>query len=105
MVKALVDAGMDVARLNFNHGEHADHAAAYRRVRHASEVTGRAVGVLADLQGPQDPPGSLRGDQGTRWANGETVRITVEDCVGSHDRVSTTYKELADDARPGDRLD
>jgi pyruvate kinase len=103
MVKALVDAGMDVARLNFSHGEHADHAAAYRRVRHASEVTGRAVGVLADLQGPKIRLGRFA-ETGTRWANGETVRITVEDCVGSHDRVSTTYKELADDARPGDRL-
>ena len=94
---------MDVARLNFSHGEHADHAAAYRRVRHASKVTGRAVGVLADLQGPKIRLGRFAENEAL-WANGETVRITVEDCVGSHDRVSTTYKELAADARPGDRL-
>ncbi|MCB0923985.1 MAG: pyruvate kinase [Mycobacterium sp.] len=103
MVRALVEAGMDVARLNFSHGEHADHAAAYRRVRHASKVTGRAVGVLADLQGPKIRLGRFAENEAL-WANGETVRITVEDCVGSHDRVSTTYKELAADARPGDRL-
>ena len=52
-IRELVDAGMDVARLNFSHGEHADHEANYRWVRQASDETGRAVGVLADLQGPK----------------------------------------------------
>ncbi len=103
MVEALVEAGMDVARLNFSHGDHADHEAAYRRVRRAAEVTGRAVGVLADLQGPKIRLGRFA-DTETVWTNGETVRITVEDCLGTHDRVSTTYKQLAGDARPGDRL-
>ena len=51
MVRALVEAGMDVARLNFSHGDHADHEASYQRVRRASEATGHAVGILADLQG------------------------------------------------------
>lgn len=103
MVQDLVEAGMDVARLNFSHGEHSDHEAAYRRVRKASDATGRAVGVLADLQGPKIRLGRFAANE-TVWANGETVRITVEDCEGSHDRVSTTYKQLAADARPGDRL-
>ncbi|MEI7915586.1 MAG: pyruvate kinase [Mycobacteriaceae bacterium] len=103
MVKGLVEAGMDVARLNFSHGDHSDHEAAYRRVRWAADVTGRAVGVLADLQGPKIRLGRFA-EGSTVWANGETVRITVADCEGSHDRVSTTYKQLADDARPGDRL-
>ena len=103
MVKALVEAGMDVARLNFSHGDHSDHEAAYRRVRAASDALGRAVGILADLQGPKIRLGRFE-ESKTVWANGESVRITVEDCVGTHDRVSTTYKELAKDARPGDRL-
>ena len=103
MVKALVEAGMDVARLNFSHGDYADHEASYQRVRRAAESTGRAVGILADLQGPKIRLGRFA-DGHTVWANGETVRITVEDCVGSHDRVSTTYKKLAHDARAGDRL-
>ena len=51
-ITALVEAGMDVARLNFSHGAHADHEKAYRMVREASDRTGRAVAVLADLQGP-----------------------------------------------------
>ncbi len=94
---------MDVARLNFSHGAHADHEAAYKRVRAASDGSGRAVGVLADLQGPKIRLGRFA-DGPTEWRTGETVRITVDDCEGTHDRVSTTYKHLAEDAVAGDRL-
>ena len=94
---------MDVARLNFSHGDYTDHEASYKRVRAASDVTGHAVGILADLQGPKIRLGRFA-DGPTRWATGESVRITVDDCSGTHDRVSTTYKRLAEDARPGDRV-
>ena len=94
---------MDVARLNFSHGEHADHEENYIRVRAASDATGKAVGVLADLQGPKIRLGRFK-DERTTWANGEEVRITVDDVEGTHDRVGTTYKELARDAKAGDRL-
>ncbi|MBB5160170.1 pyruvate kinase [Mycobacterium sp. AZCC_0083] len=103
MVKALVEAGMDVARLNFSHGDYADHESNYKLVRAASDVTGRAVGIMADLQGPKIRLGRFA-DGPTVWAAGETVRITVEECEGTHDRVSTTYKRLAQDATPGDRV-
>jgi pyruvate kinase len=102
-VRALVEAGMDFARMNFSHGDHRDHKVAYDRVRVASDATGRAVGVLADLQGPKIRLGRFA-DGSTYWIDGETVRITVADCIGSHDRVSTTYKQLAQDAAPGDRV-
>ncbi|HME17338.1 MAG TPA: pyruvate kinase [Mycobacterium sp.] len=102
-VRALVEAGMDVARMNFSHGDYSDHKASYDRVRAASDSTGRAVGVLADLQGPKIRLGRFA-DGPTYWADGETVRITVCDCAGNHDRVSTTYKQLAQDALPGDRV-
>ncbi|MEC9323457.1 MAG: pyruvate kinase, partial [Actinomycetota bacterium] len=52
-VRKLVESGMDVARLNFSHGDYPDHEANYKRVRSASDITGRAVGILADLQGPK----------------------------------------------------
>jgi len=94
---------MDVARLNFSHGEHEDHAQNYHWVREASDATGHAVGILADLQGPKIRLGRFK-EGSTYWADGEIVRITVDDVEGTHDRVSTTYKNLADDARPGDRL-
>ena len=102
-IRELVESGMDVARLNFSHGDHADHADNYKMVRAASDETGRAVGILADLQGPKIRLGRFA-DGKTVWANGEQVRITVDEVDGTHDRVSTTYKELAQDAKAGDRL-
>lgn len=102
-VRKLVESGMNVARLNFSHGDYSDHEANYRRVRTASDVTGHAVGILADLQGPKIRLGRFA-DGPVYWANGETVRITVEDFEGNHDRVSTTYKRLAQDASPGNRV-
>ena len=102
-ILGLVEAGMDVARLNMSHGDHADHEANYRWVREATDETGHAVGVLADLQGPKIRLGRfVNGEE--MWKDGEIVRITVDDIEGTHDRVSTTYKGLAKDAKPGDRL-
>nr|WP_282101430.1 pyruvate kinase [Corynebacterium callunae] len=99
----LVQDGMDVARLNFSHGDHPDHEQNYNWVREASDKTGKAVGILADLQGPKIRLGRFI-DGATVWETGETVRITVDEVDGTHDRVSTTYKNLAKDAKPGDRL-
>lgn len=102
-ILGLVEAGMNVARLNMSHGEHADHEANYRWVREATDETGHAVGVLADLQGPKIRLGRfVNGEE--MWKDGDIVRITVDDVEGTHDRVSTTYKNLAQDAKPGDRL-
>jgi pyruvate kinase len=102
-ITALVEAGMDVARLNFSHGAHADHEKAYRMVREASDRTGRAVAILADLQGPKIRLGTFA-EGPVHWATGNQVCITVEDVEGTAARVSTTYKGLADDVRVGDRL-
>ncbi|WP_293768866.1 pyruvate kinase [uncultured Corynebacterium sp.] len=102
-ILGLVQAGMDVARLNMSHGDHADHQQNYDWVRKATDATGRAVGVLADLQGPKIRLGRFVNTE-EFWADGEIVRITVDDVEGTHDRVSTTYKNLAKDAKPGDRL-
>src|SRR5215218_5412937 len=102
-VLALVEAGMDVARLNFSHGAHADHATAYERVRAASDKTGHAVAVLADLQGPKIRLGTFAEGPVT-WDTGARVVVTVDDVPGTAERVSTTYKNLAADARVGDRL-
>jgi pyruvate kinase len=99
----LVRAGMDVARLNFSHGSHADHAQIYQMVRQASDEVGRAVGILADLQGPKIRLGRFAAGP-VHWRTGDEVRVTVEDVPGTHDRVSTTYSDLAADARVGDLL-
>jgi pyruvate kinase len=102
-VTALVEAGMDVARLNFSHGAHEHHAAAYRLVREASDATGHAVAILADLQGPKIRLGTFASGP-VSWPTGSQVVITVEDVEGTAERVSTTYKGLADDVKVGDRL-
>ncbi len=99
----LVQAGMDVARLNMSHGDYSDHKANLDNVRAASKAVGRPVGVLADLQGPKIRLG--------RFANGKEVLvngarfvITVDDIEGTVDRCSTTYKGLPGDVRPGDAI-
>ena len=94
---------MDTARLNFSHGDRNDHEQACRAVRQAATDTGRTVGILADLQGAKIRLGRFAAGS-VEWRAGEQVRVTVDDVVGTHDRVSTTYKMLAEDARPGDRL-
>jgi pyruvate kinase len=99
----LVDAGMNVARLNFSHGTHAEHSAVYDIVRQISAERARPVGVLADLQGPKIRLGWFAAGP-VVWATGEHIVITTAECPGDHDRVSTTYEGLAADVRPGDRL-
>jgi pyruvate kinase len=94
---------MDVARMNFSHGSHSDHKQVYDLVRSAAAQSGRPVGILADLQGPKIRLGTFASGS-VEWHTGDIVRITVEDVAGTHDRVSTTYKGLAKDAKPGDRL-
>jgi pyruvate kinase len=102
-IAQLVEAGMDIARLNFSHGEKSEHEQMYRAVREAADRAGKAVGILADLQGPKIRLGRFV-DGPVEWRNGESVRITVDDEDGNHDRVSTTYKGFVQDARPGDTV-
>jgi pyruvate kinase len=102
-ITSLVESGMDVARLNFSHGAHADHEIAYKRVREASDHTGHAVAILADLQGPKIRLGTFA-EGPVVWETGTQICVTVEDVPGTATRVSTTYKNLANDVQVGDRL-
>ncbi len=102
-IRELVTVGMDVARLNFSYGNRDDHKRVYELVREAADAEGRAVGILADLQGPKIRLGRFAAGP-VEWRTGEEIRITTEEVAGTHDRVSTTYGGLADDAREDDRL-
>src|SRR5690606_10321123 len=102
-VQELVEAGMDVARLNFSHGSHADHERRLKWVREASAAADRPIGILADLQGPKSRLGKFA-EGSVVWATGETVVITNENIMGTHDRVSCTYDKLPQEVRAGDRL-
>jgi pyruvate kinase len=99
----LIDAGMDVARLNFSHGTHAEHSAFYDLVREIAARRRPSVQVLADLQGPKIRLGRFANGP-VVWSAGEKVAITTDACPGDHDRVSTTYRGLAADVKTGDRL-
>jgi pyruvate kinase len=102
-IAGLVAAGLDVARLNLSHGSRDDHQQVYGRVRAASDKAGRSVGVLADLQGPKIRLGVFPAGP-VRLAAGDQFTITTEDVPGSRSEASTTYKDLAGDVHPGDRL-
>ena len=84
---------MDVARLNFSHGDYADHKIAYDRVRAASNATGHAVGVLADLQGPKIRLGRFA-DGPVYWDTGETVRITTASRPPTRNSPTTPSREI-----------
>ncbi|MER5861495.1 pyruvate kinase [Streptomyces sp. NPDC059688] len=103
-IKALVEAGMDVARFNLSHGTYVDHEERYQRVRKAADETGRSVGLLADLQGPKIRLGRFA-EGPVLLERGDTFTITVEDGVqGDRHRCGTTYAGLAADVTPGERV-
>jgi pyruvate kinase len=102
-IKALVEAGMDVARFNMSHGTHAEHEERYHRVRRAAKEAGRAVGVLADLQGPKIRLGRFR-EGPVLLERGDEFAITVEQVEGDRSRCGTTYSGLAHDVSPGERI-
>ncbi|MEV4511850.1 pyruvate kinase [Dactylosporangium sp. NPDC049525] len=102
-IRGLVDAGMDVARLNFSHGSHEDHAAVFALVREAAAAAGRSVGILADLQGPKIRLGRFANGP-HEWRTGDTAVITSDDVIGTADRVSCTYTKLPQEVKAGDRL-
>ncbi|HEX6444994.1 MAG TPA: pyruvate kinase [Streptosporangiales bacterium] len=102
-IRALVRAGMDVARLNLSHGSHEEHERAYLEVRRASDEIGRSVAVLADLQGPKIRLGTFAGGTATLTVGDEFV-ITTDEVVGDARRASTTHEGLPDDVSAGDPI-
>ncbi len=98
----LIHAGMDVARLNFSHGNHSDHKTRIEMVREAARRTGKHIAILQDLQGPKIRIGML--EKTVLLKQGDRFIITIDDIVGTYDRVSTTYKEIVYDVKRGDRI-
>ncbi|MDD8018071.1 MAG: pyruvate kinase, partial [Bacteroidota bacterium] len=98
----MIEAGMDVARLNFSHGTHEEHLEMMNRVRQASAVTNEPVAILLDLQGPKIRTGKLK--EPMELKIGEKLVITIDEMLGENHRVSTTYQHLPKDVKPGDTI-
>jgi pyruvate kinase len=102
-IKELVEAGMDVARLNLSHGSYAEHEQIYRRVREAADESGHGVGVFVDLQGPKIRLGNFK-EGSTRIQTGQSFVITTSEVDGDNEIASTTYQGLPGDVGPGDQI-
>jgi pyruvate kinase len=102
-IRRLVDAGMDVARLNMSHGSHADHERSYKLVRESSDATGHGVGVIADLQGPKIRLDTFTAGSAVLRA-GDQFTLTTRDVPGDATTCGTTYDGLPGDVRPGDPI-
>ncbi len=105
VLRAMFHAGMNVARLNMSHGEHADHLARLQLVRRLSLELERPIAVLADLQGPKIRTGRLKDSIPVMWTPGMRTVITVAECPeGTALKVGCTYSGLAQDVVPGNVL-
>jgi pyruvate kinase len=103
MLKALIMNGMDVARLNFSHGDHTFHGEMIRKIRKLSGKLGKPVAILQDLQGIKIRVGELAGGK-ARLVKGEKVAIEAGQFRGDEKRLFIDYPWLIDDAKEGDRI-
>ncbi len=103
-LRRLLEAGLDVARLNFSHGTHESHRAIIRGVREISNELGRPVAILQDLQGVKIRTGPLKDGKPVRLQQGQSFTISTRKVAGTAEQVSTSYASLARDLNPGDRI-
>jgi pyruvate kinase len=96
--------GMDVARLNFSHGTHEQHALVIERLRKVAGELNRSICIMQDLQGPKIRTGRLKSNAAVALKKGQRVTITPKDVEGTTEIISTTYQDLADDVKPGERI-
>ena len=102
-LSALIRGGMNVARFNFSHGTHAEHAALMSTLREVAKEQGEFIAIMQDLQGPKIRTGKLRDKQIT-LKTGDKFVITAADVLGDNQQVSTTYQDLPNDVKTGDRI-
>jgi pyruvate kinase len=103
MVRAIIDAGVDVTRFNLSHGDYSEHEVRWANVRKAADDAGRPVAILVDLQGPKIRLGKFENGP-HQLAVGDIFKITTDDILGTKEIVSTTFKGLPGDVNPGDFL-
>lgn len=102
-LKALMEAGMNVARLNFSHGSHEEHRARIQTIRQAAEETGKTVGILLDTKGPEIRTHNME-NGGFELVAGQDVTISMTEVLGTPEKFSITYEGLIDDVHEGSRI-
>ncbi|MEM5787175.1 MAG: pyruvate kinase, partial [Syntrophobacteraceae bacterium] len=102
-MEQLLMAGMNIARLNFSHGDFSGHKEVIERLRAASRATGRRLAIMADLPGPKMRIGNFDSEP-VSLSNGDLFTLTVEDIIGNANRVSVTFTRLPLAVKPGDTL-
>src|SRR5215831_9704852 len=103
ILERLIHAGLNVARLNFSHGDFREHAERIRRIRSAARAVGRRVAIMADLPGPKMRIGKIEPEP-VQLQAGEKFTLTTEEIAGTPQRVSVSFKRLPKVVKPGDRL-
>ncbi|MDZ7333145.1 MAG: pyruvate kinase [candidate division KSB1 bacterium] len=103
MIQQLIHAGMNVVRLNFSHGTHQEHLSMITAIRKVSSQLGKPIPILQDLQGPKLRVGKIK--TGSVVLNrGQQITIVADDIIGDEQRIGTSYRNLARDVRPGDKI-
>ncbi|MFT6969869.1 MAG: pyruvate kinase [Roseivirga sp.] len=103
VMRELIYAGVNVFRLNFSHGDHANKVQIIERIRELNDELKTSISILQDLQGPKIRVGEIEGGEVMIIA-GQEIVITTEQCVGSAKRISTVYENLSTDVAPGDMI-
>lgn len=104
MIRKLIDAGMDVARLNFSHGTHEEHAQNVAALREAAVLKKKPIAILADLQGPKIRTGALAGGGSVALRTGQKFVITTAKVLGDSTRVNTIFRPLPHEVKIADRI-
>ena len=103
VIEKMLLAGMNVARLNFSHGDFSSHEKAIVNLRVASKAVGRRVAIMADLSGPKMRIGELE-EEPIELNSGDTFTLTTEEITGNRERVSVSFSRLPQAVKPGDTL-
>jgi len=103
MMKKLIEAGMNVARLNFSHGDFEEHGNRIRNIRQASKELGKTVAILLDTKGPEIRIGKLK-EEPIELVENEYLTLTTEEILGDKDRIHVTYKNLPNDVKVGSTI-
>lgn len=99
---AMIEAGLNVFRVNFSHGDHETHRATIRRIKEINEEYGYNVATLADLQGPKLRIGEV--EDGAELNVDDILTFTAEKCIGNAQRVYMNYTQFPSDVKPGERV-